>query len=502
MVLYRKYRPQALSEVLGQDHITTTLVNALRTNRLAHAYLFSGPRGTGKTSVARILAKAVNCMQDTGKELGSYHEPCNQCDSCVAITNGTHLDLWEIDAASNRGIDDVRELREKVFFRPSSGNKKVYVLDEVHMLTNEAFNALLKTLEEPPEHTLFILCTTESHKVPSTIISRCQRFDFSLADEERLVQCLKDVALKEGIKIDDEALKLLSKNATGSYRDVLGLMEQIVNHSQDKEIDAQRVRELLGLPDELQVQALIKFITQKRIDKVLDFINQVYDEGLNLHELTKSVISYLREELIASLGKSQKIQTSEKEALSQEEILRLITLLVQAEKEIKNAPIQQLPLELSLLEFISEKKDRVFSSVDVDGEEKRANSPKLSSDEKELSSFPSRAEEFPLQNTTPDMNREGILEKQRNSQLQKSTINVEEFWPQILASLRPHNHTLEALLKSATPKVMKNGILTLVFLYPFHKERIEETKNRELVERVVSEVVGEKVRVRCMLEIR
>ena len=223
-VLYRKYRAQNFDELIGQEHITKLLKNAVRKEQLSHAYLFVGSRGTGKTSTARILSKAVNCL-----DLKKDGNPCNKCEICVSITNGNFLDLIEIDAASNRGIDQIRELKERIEFAPSKGKYKIYIIDEVHMLTNEAFNALLKTLEEPPSHIIFILATTDVHKLPATILSRCQRYDFRLGTELEIEKVLKSVLKSEKLKIEDEALKLVVRNARGSYRDALSLLDVIVN---------------------------------------------------------------------------------------------------------------------------------------------------------------------------------------------------------------------------------------------------------------------------------
>ena len=220
MVYYRKYRPQTLDEIIGQEHIKNALKKAHESNRLSHAYLFAGPKGSGKTSTARILAKMINC------EVGG---PCNKCSTCLSITDGSNLDLIEIDAASNRGIDDIRELREKIKLAPTSSKKKVYIIDEVHMLTTEAFNALLKTLEEPPSHVLFILATTDPHKIPQTILSRVQRFDFQAAKEEEIIEYLKNVIKIEKLKISDEALNLIAKKSEGSFRDGLKILDQLSN---------------------------------------------------------------------------------------------------------------------------------------------------------------------------------------------------------------------------------------------------------------------------------
>lgn len=269
-VLYRKYRAQDFDQLIGQDHITKLLKNAVKTGQIAQAYLFVGSRGTGKTSTARILSKAVNCLQP--KEDGN---PCNECEVCKAISNGSLLDLIEIDAASNRGIDQIRELKEKIEFSPSEGKYKVYIIDEVHMLTTEAFNALLKTLEEPPAHVIFILATTDVHKLPPTILSRCQRYDFRLGTDEEIKNVLSDVAKKEDLKIDDKAMALLVQNAKGSYRDALSLLDVVYSGQEKgkKEITEEEVRKILGLPDFDKVVVLLKSLEKGDGKKCLEKVS-------------------------------------------------------------------------------------------------------------------------------------------------------------------------------------------------------------------------------------
>lgn len=487
-VLYRKYRPQTFSDVVGQEYITTTLKNALASGQVSHAYLFAGPRGTGKTSVARILAKAVNCAvgansstfefdKETSKvSLGADTvsvEPCNKCDACIGITNGTFLDLIEIDAASNRGIDDVRELREKVNFQPAVGKKKIYILDEVHMLTKEAFNALLKTLEEPPEHVMFILCTTEPYKVPDTIMSRCQRFDFQLSDEVTLKSYILENAKKEKVKLDNDAATLIAQIANGAYRDAIGLLEQIItykskNKEQRTKVNLEDVRGMLGLPEQEQIEELLTKVVQKDTRNLLKFVALLYESGINLHQFIKETIEFLRRELLLGLekkGAGIKFQ--------QGEIVRLITLLSKAEQEMKFAVIPQLPLELALLEFVVNPTGSASPSVQVSSERK---------------SFTHTAS----QNNSVETFAPGHSLRQKEE-------GLEQIWPQVLAQVKPKNHTIEALLKGCRPESLENDILTLQFFYPFHKEKIEEARNRKIVEEAVAEALGRKVRIRCVL---
>ena len=253
--LYRRWRPQTFAEIIGQEHVTHTLLNALRAGRIAHAYLFSGPRGTGKTTTARVLAKAVNCLDP------QEGEPCNQCAICRSLNEGRSLDLIEIDAASNRGIDEIRELRERIAFAPSECRYKVYVIDEVHMLTKEAFNALLKTLEEPPPHAIFVLATTEPHRIPPTVLSRCQRFDFRRVSLQHLKQKLELICAKEGIRAEPAALEAIARYALGSFRDAESLLDQLASFG-DEMISLKRVQDMLGAVSTEIVGRLVDYLVE------------------------------------------------------------------------------------------------------------------------------------------------------------------------------------------------------------------------------------------------
>jgi DNA polymerase-3 subunit gamma/tau len=333
MSLYRKYRPQNFGNLVGQDHVSITLSNALKLDRVSHAYLFTGPRGTGKTSTARIMAKSVNCLN---LKDGS---PCEECEICRDINDGRLIDVIEIDAASNRGIDEMRDLKEKINFAPTRARNKVYIIDEVHMLTKEAFNALLKTLEEPPASVYFILATTEVHKVPETILSRCQRFDFRRIDIATLVARLKFIAAEEKIEAEDKALEMISDHAQGGMRDAIGLMEQI---STGGKLTYDNVCTVLGVSGYASIEKLYGFLIEKNTTSALDEIHALYEEGFDLVNFNKNFLEYLRKRMIESVAKNDQGLTIR--------ILELVDLFGQSFEQAKHTPIAQLPLELAVVE--------------------------------------------------------------------------------------------------------------------------------------------------------
>ena len=296
LVLARKYRPQLFEAVVGQQHVTRTLSHAISADRVAHAILFSGPRGTGKTTVARILAKALNCRQ------GPTPTPCNECPSCISITESHAVDVFEIDGASNNSVDQIRELRENVKYMPAQSRLKIYIIDEVHMLSGPAFNAMLKTLEEPPAHVMFMFATTEPHKIPITILSRCQRHDFRRIDARAITDHLKQICRQEGVESDDEALWLIAREAGGSMRDALSLLDQVMTGGDA--LTGARIPEILGVVDRKVIHDLSSAILEKDVGKILDIIDDVYERGLDLKKLYGDLLSHFRNLLVIRLGKN------------------------------------------------------------------------------------------------------------------------------------------------------------------------------------------------------
>ena len=292
ITLYRKYRPQNFDEIAGQEFVTRAIKNSLRENKLSHAYLFNGPRGVGKTTIARLIAKGVNCLNSEDVT----DSPCGVCENCVEISKGISMDMVEIDAASNRGIDEIRELKEKINYRPVKGRKKIYIIDEVHMLTKEAFNALLKTLEEPPSHIIFILATTEIDKIPDTVISRCQRYDFLPIDKKDIIKLLKKVAFKEDIEIDEESLDLIYQKSEGSARDSFSIFEQVVSNYSGEAIDILKTQKALGVVPEILLREFLDLIFLANKEKLVDFIDKIWEDGVVIENFLKDFAYYLKEQ--------------------------------------------------------------------------------------------------------------------------------------------------------------------------------------------------------------
>src|SRR3989344_89743 len=356
MVFYRQYRPQTLDELIGQDHVKSILKKAHQENRLSHAYLFCGPRGTGKTSTARILAKMVNCQIPE-------RSPCNKCDTCNSITDGSNLDLIEIDAASNRGIVDIRQLRENIKLSPTNSAKKVYIIDEVHMLTNEAFNALLKTLEEPPAHVIFILATTEVAKIPSTILSRVQRLDFKHATIPDLIIALDRVVKEEGLSVEQEALQLIAKKAEGGFRDGLKILDQL--SSKNEKITVKLVEESVKSGSFDELVELLRLVTEKDAKGALQALLKQLETGANIKELLTSIMDLIRMMLfiknglpeisISSLGQEKhKALTEISKDLSLDNLVSYLDNFQKAYERIKVSAVPSLPLEVAVIESCRE----------------------------------------------------------------------------------------------------------------------------------------------------
>ncbi len=490
MVFYRKYRPQSLLELIGQTQISQTLEKAFIADRLSHAYLFCGPRGTGKTSTARILAKMINCEQPKANS----QIPCNQCASCLSITDGSNLDLIEIDAASNRGIDDIRELKERIKLAPTQATKKVYIIDEVHMLTTEAFNALLKTLEEPPAHVVFIMATTEVHKLPQTILSRVQRMDFKLATSEDLVQAMERVVKEEKLTAEPEALKLIARIAEGSFRDCLKLLDQIA--SKGEAITLASVEAGLKSSNFQDLLDLIGAIKNKENSRALGIIRGQSERGINIKEFSTQLLEVLRGLLLiqsqAGAAVKDEFGPLHFESLStvasgwnKGELLKVITLVQNSLQQLKFTPIPTLPLELAVVESCLPP------------------APQQSYVSQTVISVPPQTVPQVFQESTVQPSTTDTVEN--ISTLPSEVVSSDELnllqdrWSYILETIRPDNYSLEALLKQAKILSCTDGMVCVEVPYAFHQRILETPRSRTLLESVLSDVLGKPARVTTRL---
>lgn len=455
--LYRKYRSKSLNEIVGQPHITTTLGNALKNGAISHAYLFTGPRGVGKTSIARILAHEVNQLP--------YSDDTN------------HLDIIEIDAASNRRIDEIRELRERVHTAPTSAKYKVYIIDEVHMLTKEAFNALLKTLEEPPAHVIFILATTEAHKLPETIISRTQRFVFKPVDELQVIDHLRFIAKEEGADVSDDALQLIARHGGGSFRDSISLLDQIRGHSVS--VGLQEVQMMLGIAPDQIIDDLVSVLQTAGPRELITLLQSLREQGYQASQLAKQLSARLRHYILAGSSPLQP---------------QLLTETLHKLLAVPAAHDQEAALELALLDIMLSQDSNTLKAVAIPNLEPAVDKPVVKTPVKLKDDAPAIEQQ---QEPTEELTKpETVTPKKLAKKPSNGEALDEALWDQALQTIKQTHNTLYSVARMATPEIDGDEI-TLVFGFAFHQKRLNETKNKQVISEIVEKIVGRPVTITC-----
>lgn len=507
-VYARRFRPQNFDELVGQPHITTTLKNAISMDRLAHAYLFAGPRGTGKTSTARIFAMALNC------KTGPTAEPCGKCASCIEIKGGRNLDLIEIDGASNRGIDDIRNLRENIKFQPVSGKFKIYIIDESHMLTTEAFNALLKTLEEPPAHVKIILATTQPHKVPATIVSRCQRFDFRKIPTKEIIAKLKSIAAGEHLNISEEALYEIAKISEGSMRDAESVLEQVGIFS-DGKIKFEDVTVVLGIVPQDTVFSITESFIDKDSKKALSVISNLINEGKDVSQFVAALIAHFRNILIARIVNKDSvaglIEASEEQleliikqshSFSVQDIFYVINVLLHTQELIRKHQYDRIILEVMMVKLTQRENlaalDEVLEKLSSLASEKSQAAPEVKNNtEKKAVGGQAAQKENP-----PNPKGPSLKEKDGKGLLKLEAIK--SCWGELIEILKDEKMSVATLMLDA--KIIGSENSFLVIGVPdgltFHKESLERTENKKLIEEILSRLSGESLKITFTTYIR
>ena len=506
--LYRKWRPLAWDEVVSQEHIIQTLKNAVAGDRVAHAYLFSGPRGTGKTTAARLLAKAVNCLdEDVAKR------PCNECAHCLAVNENRFMDLIEIDAASNTSVEDVRDLRDKINFAPSQGRYKVYIIDEVHMLSTAAFNALLKTLEEPPPHAIFILATTENHKIPATVLSRCQRHEFRRFPLGEITRRLNDICKAEAIQADPDALTLIARQSSGGMRDAISLLDQLA--STGGKITLETAQTVLGTATNQSVIGLVQAVIEKEPARGLDEIHRALDGGADARALARQVVEYLRGLLLIQLGNGDQVEATadaraqmmnHARALPTAEVLRMMRAFNAAASDPRGGWSPSLGIELAFAEMLEQptplssplppssppnfakpsKIGGMEGGAEFGGNEGGISAPKQPA----KSPAASQPEQAPARSGPVTSQNPAKLTESASQASAISFESVVKAWKQVAHLVKAKDTNVAALLNSGKPLEIREGILLVAFASDILNEKFNRPESLELTRNALREILG------------
>lgn len=509
VVIARKYRPQTFEDVIGQDHVATTLKNAIELKRIGHAYLFTGPRGVGKTSMARIFAKALNCKN------GPTIEPCGKCQACLEIEGARSLDVLEIDGASNRGIDEIRALRENVKFTPAAGQFKIYIIDEVHQITTDGFNALLKTLEEPPAHVKFIFATTSAQKVPATILSRCQRFDFRRISTELIASTLKDICKKEKIKVDDEALFSIAKAADGSLRDSQSILDQIASSGQEK-IQKEDVVRSLGSLEEEKIMEILHAIAGHDARQALLLLNAILEEGKDPSVFMEKMLEHVRNllfltvseklaDLIDASDSYKKDLLKQKKDFSKEDLFYFFQVITHTLQVMKRFEMKRIPLEIALIKLCERSPLKPLSEVleDLKNLERTTPVSQSASERPKAVSLGAAASRKPVRAEKTEDEHEGEELPNPDEEIQavlkpeKTVVSVDAIWQPLLGLLKKEKISIAMYLAEGEPQGLHNGVVRISFpeSHSFHRETLEVIDNKRLIEKYLASLLDQPIRV-------
>ncbi|GAB4117002.1 MAG: DNA polymerase III subunit gamma/tau [Candidatus Caldatribacteriota bacterium] len=510
--LYRKWRPQLFEDIIGQEHITKTLMNAITLNRVAHAYIFSGPRGVGKTTTARILAKALNCQE------GPTAHPCNQCSNCTRITEGFSMDVVEIDGASNRGIDDIRELRNKVKFAPSEGKYRIYIIDEVHMLTPEAFNALLKTLEEPPQHIVFIFATTAPHKIPETITSRCQWFNFRRIPLPEILNKLKKITESEKIEVETSSLRVIAQYSTGSLRDAESMLDQLIAYC-GRKINFSSVKDLLGAIEEEMFEDFLRAIINQEINEGIEIINQLLESGRDAAQFIKGLMEYIHNLTLVKYCSPEVMQSrgifsedwerlkKQSDLVNLNTLLSLIDELAEIEKKLRYFSHPWILLEMLVVKFTIEKNYNLKKESEKDSFNPKSDFCSEGKSHKHILGIENQStskgdKEIKQEDKILKVKSGKKKEKEKDVlsvNMEKEHINLKEIFPQLLEKIKKEKISIYSFLNFCSSINLENDKLIISFSpeYCFHKESLEKKNNKLYLKEFLRKETGQIFNIEC-----